>query len=173
MSYFWSRGGKVGSMALSRSEQASLHRALLVGDPTDGGAVPAGAEVVVGSGAALAALEPVVDLLVDTIGGDSLLHLVERVRQGGRASLVGYTTGEGVPFDLPRLLFFDVRLLPLNFMSWEARAGAALTRAAEEEAARGTFAPVIRTFQLERVQEAVLTLEGGRADGRVVLLPNG
>src|SRR5439155_3368517 len=106
--------------------------------------LPAGAEVVVGSGAALAAIEPVVDLLVDMIDGDSLLHLVERVRPGGRASLVGYTTGEGVPFDLPRLFVLDVRLLPVNFMSWEARAGAALARAAEEEPARGTFAPVIR-----------------------------
>jgi NADPH:quinone reductase-like Zn-dependent oxidoreductase len=163
--------GAVGSLAVGLALRAGAEVVGIVSRDDRRSAVPAGADVVVGSGAALGALEPV-DLLVDTIGGDSLLHLVERVRPGGRASLVGYTTGEVVPVDLPRLLFFDVRLLPVNVMTWEARAGDALARAAAEEAARGTYAPVVRTFPLERAQEAVQTLEGGRADGRVVLVPD-
>jgi hypothetical protein len=56
-------------------------------------------------------------------------------------------------------------------MSWEERIGDTLARAAEQEAARGTFAPVITTFPLECVQEAVRLLDGGRADSRVLLVP--
>jgi hypothetical protein len=77
-----------------------------------------------------------------------------------------------VTFDLRRLLFFDVRLLPVNVMSWSETEGEALEQAAHDAVGRmGSHYPVI-SFPLERVREAADALAGGRARGRVVLVPH-
>ena len=164
--------GAVGRLAV---ELALTHGAGevigMVGSEQNRESVPAGATVTVGLNETIEALRTPADLLVDTIGGPVLPRLIEHIRPGGRASLVGYTKGEEVTFNLPRLLFFDVRLLPVNVMSWSQTEGEALEQAALDAMGKMSAQSVI-AFPLEQVREAAEALAGGTARGRVVLLPN-
>jgi NADPH2:quinone reductase len=111
-----------------------------------------------------------VDLLVDTVGGPALADLVGVVRPGGRIVLVGYTAGTEATFRLPALIDADVRLLPFNLMRWNERlldVGARLL----DELRRGEVDLKVTTFPLRDVGTAIDALRGGRANGRIAVVP--
>jgi NADPH:quinone reductase len=165
--------GAVGRLAVELAVEHGAGEVIgMVGAEQRRDAVPADAVATVGLEETIEALQTPADLLIDTIGGPVLPRLIEHVRPGGRASLVGYTKGEQVTFDLPRLLFFDVRLLPVNVMSWSQTDGEALEQAAHDALGRMSSDYPVISFPLARVREAADTLAGGTARGRVVLVPN-
>ena len=60
------------------------------------------------------------DVLIDTVGGEGVADLIQCVRPGGRAVLVGHTAGRTCPLDLPSWLLSDVRLIPVNTVTAES-----------------------------------------------------
>ena len=138
-----------------------------------------GAEVAVVDNASFAAAEridvepeagpPAFDLLVDAVGGPSLAGLLARVVPGGRAVLVGYTSGQRVELDLAELMQRDVRLLPLNMLRRAAEARAAvpelLARLADNR-----LRLALRPFALAEAAEAMDWIAQRGHRGRAVLL---
>ena len=108
------------------------------------------------------------DLLVDAVGGPSLVKLLTRLVPGGRAVLVGYTAGRRVELDLAELMQRDVRLLPLNMLRREAEARAAapelLARLAD-----GRLRLSLRTFALSQAAQAMTWIAQRGHRGRAVL----
>ena len=165
-------GGAVGSVVVQLALAARASEVIaLVSREERRSAVPTGATVAVGPDEAAGALETSVDLLVDTVGGELLPELIERVRPGGRACLIGYTAGEDVAFNLPRLLFADVRLLPVNLIHWRRKMGDRLQALAVDQLQQKKLAIPVQSFALADVADAVRTLRSGRATGSVVLVP--
>jgi NADPH:quinone reductase-like Zn-dependent oxidoreductase len=163
--------GSVGAMAAHLALRGGAGSVLgVISSEARRTGVPEGVEVIIGPDDA-AAIEPPADLLVDTVGGDSLLAVLPRVRPGGRAAVVGYTKGESVSIDLPSFMYADVSLLPVNGMRWRALARDSLAAAARAEVIRGDFPRRVETYPLARASEAFAAVADNRARGRVVLLP--
>ncbi|MET9382092.1 zinc-binding alcohol dehydrogenase family protein [Streptomyces sp. NPDC002928] len=112
--------GAVGSIAVQLAAQAGAHVLALVRDEAKAAAVPAAAhEILIGQGPdtlARAADSGGIDILLDTVGGDTLPTFLTAMRPGGRAVLIGYVAGKTLSIDLPSLLARDVTLLPMNMV---------------------------------------------------------
>ena len=108
------------------------------------------------------------DLLVDAVGGPSLVKRLTRLVPGGRAVLVGYTAGRRDELDLAELMQRDDRLLPLNMLRREAEARAAapelLARLAD-----GRLRLSLRTFALSQAAQAMTWIAQRGHRGRAVL----
>jgi NADPH:quinone reductase len=155
--------GAVGSLVLQLALQHGAGGAVAwVRSPEKGVGLPDGVEAAVPG-------EPVepVDLLVDTVGGSLLPSLLESVRPGGRAVLVGYTAGTEVCFSLPRLMAADVSLLPLNMMRRRLPRG--LEAELVAEVAAGRLAVAVEAILPDGVEHAVERLARGAVSGRVVI----
>lgn len=165
--------GCVGSLAvqlaLARGASAVVGAVGREGRRRD---VPSGARAVLDRAEAAACLNGCADLLIDTVGGRHLSMFLELVRPGGRACLVGYTAGTALEIDLPRLLVADVRLLPVNSMTWREHMGPALRTAAIAELRKERFQIRVETYELSDAPAALEQLRGGRARGRVILVPD-
>jgi NADPH:quinone reductase-like Zn-dependent oxidoreductase len=133
-------------------------------DPSRAPAIPPGAEVLEPGGS----FEPV-DLLFDTVGGTLLPNLLlEGVKPGGRAVLVGYAAGEQLTLPLPLLMAADVRLLPMNLI----RRGSGLEDVAArllDDIVRGDLQLPLTVLPLEAIGEALDRIRAGTATGRVAL----
>jgi NADPH:quinone reductase len=166
--------GAVGSVAVQLAIRGGAAQVIgIVSSAERMDAVPPGAVGVVRSDRGAASIvrgEEGVGLLVDTVGGPALPDLVGVMRPGGRIVLVGYTAGNEVTFRLPALIDADVRLLPLNLMRWNERlldVGSRLL----DELRRGDLRLAVTEFPLRALGEAIETLRGGRANGRIAVLP--
>lgn len=166
--------GAVGSLATQFALLAGAAEVIAVVPREDQVALlPPGTRPVVGHGReALATLgeEPVADLLVDTLGGQGLAHLLRLVRPGGRAALVGYTLGASLTLDLPSWLLQEVRLLPVNMIRNDARARELAPRLATRLAA-GELSMTVQPFALTDIAAALGKLREGRIRGRAVVVP--
>ncbi|WP_320783461.1 zinc-binding alcohol dehydrogenase family protein [Streptomyces sp. CRN 30] len=112
--------GGVGSLAVQLAARAKAHVLALVRNERQAAAVPDGAhETLIGSGPealAAAAADGGIDVLLDTVGGDTLPTFLPALRPGSRAVLIGYVAGRTLTLDLPALLARDVTLLPVNMV---------------------------------------------------------
>lgn len=160
-------GGAVGSVAVQLALAGGAGEVIGVeSSEAKAAAIPPGATAVVGGGGIRG-----VDLLVDLVGGDGLAAAVtEWVRPGGRAVLVGYVGGTETAFHLPALLAADVRLLPVNLIRAESRAGE-LAGELLERLRGGELTLNVETYPLARVSDAMERLQRGEATGKVAILP--
>ncbi|MEU3957508.1 zinc-binding dehydrogenase [Streptomyces achromogenes] len=112
--------GGVGSMIVQLAARAGGRVLALVRNEKQAAAVPGTAhEILVGSGPgvlAAAGADGGIDVLLDTVGGDTLPAFLPAMRHGGRAVLIGYVAGKTLSIDLPALLAQDVTLLPMNMV---------------------------------------------------------
>jgi NADPH:quinone reductase len=109
------------------------------------------------------------DLLFDTVGGEHLPRLLlEGVKPGGRAVLVGYAAGEQLTLPLPLLMAADVRLLPMNLI----RRGAGLEDVAAgllDDIVSGELTLPITVLDLDQIGQALDRIRAGTATGRIAL----
>ncbi|GAF48754.1 quinone oxidoreductase family protein [Rhodococcus wratislaviensis] len=166
--------GAVGSMAAQFAQLAGAGEVIgIVPRPDQVELLPAGVRPVVGRGAELAKElgdDPVADVLIDTLGGDSLPPLLERVAPGGRAALIGYTLGTELTLDLPNWLLSDVQILPVNMI----RKGARQAELADELIAKlvaGEVRLAVQQFPLDRIADALQLMREGKVAGRAVVVP--
>jgi NADPH:quinone reductase len=156
--------GAVGSIAMQLAARAGAEVIAITRDPTRAPAIPEGAEVREPGDTGFAA-----DLLFDTVGGEHLPELVlETVKPGGRAVLVGYAAGETLTLPLPLLMAADVRLLPMNLI----RRGAGLEDIAAgllDDIVSGDLTLPITVLDLNEIGEALDRIRAGTATGRVAL----
>jgi NADPH2:quinone reductase len=109
--------GAVGSLCVQLAARAGARVVAVVRDEDAAGAVPDAAhEVLVRPSADEVAANGEVDLLLDTVGGDTVPAFLEAMRPGGRAVLIGYVAGTTLRVDLPALMARDVTLLPMNMV---------------------------------------------------------
>lgn len=112
--------GGVGSLAVQLAARAGAHVVAAVRSEEKAAGVPdAAGEVLVGrdpQALAEACAEDSIDVLVDTVGGDIVPALLNAMRPGGRAVLIGYVAGRTLSVDLPTLLARDVTLVPVNMV---------------------------------------------------------
>ncbi|NKT86650.1 zinc-binding dehydrogenase [Rhodococcus hoagii] len=113
--------------------------------------------------------DPVADVLIDTLGGDALPHLLARVVPGGRAALIGYTsarssrstcrTGCSVMCDPARQ--HDSQDRPPS-------------RARPDMIARlvaGDIRLAVQQFPLDDIADALQLMREGKVAGRAVVVP--
>jgi NADPH:quinone reductase-like Zn-dependent oxidoreductase len=112
--------GGVGSMIVQLAARAGGHVLALVRNEKGVPAVPDAAhEILIGRGPEVLAAVSAnggIDVLLDTVGGDTLPTFLTAMRPGGRAVLIGYVAGKTLSIDLPALLAQDVTLLPMNMV---------------------------------------------------------
>ncbi|HEV7977647.1 quinone oxidoreductase family protein [Amycolatopsis sp.] len=166
--------GAVGSMAAQFALLAGASEVIGVVPREDQAAlVPSGVRAVVGRGPELAAAlgaEPVAEVLIDTLGGDALPPLLERVAPGGRAVLVGYTLGTELRIDLPNWLLSDVAVLPVNMMRRTERQ-AQLAPQLIDRLVAGEVSLAVQRFPLDDIADALRLMRDGKVTGRAVVVP--
>ncbi|MFF5405018.1 zinc-binding alcohol dehydrogenase family protein [Streptomyces misionensis] len=109
--------GAVGSLCVQLAARAGAYVVAVVRDEDAAGAVPDTAhEVLVRPAAAEVTVEGEADVLLDTVGGDTVPSFLGAMRPGGRAVLIGYVAGTTLRVDLPTLMSRDVALLPMNMV---------------------------------------------------------
>ncbi|MFM1722818.1 zinc-binding dehydrogenase [Rhodococcus sp. PAM 2766] len=166
--------GAVGAMAAQFALLAGASEVIGVVPREDQAAlVPEGVRAIVGRDAEVAEAlgpEPVADVLIDTLGGDALPHLLARVVPGGRAALIGYTLGTQLTIDLPNWLLSDVAILPVNMIRKTARQA----ELAPELIARlvaGDIRLAVQQFPLDDIADALQLMREGKVTGRAVVVP--
>lgn len=166
--------GAVGSMAAQFALLAGAAEVIGVVPREDQARLlPDGVRPVVGRGAQLAdalGSDPVADVLIDTLGGDSLPHLLARVVPGGRAALIGYTLGTDLTIDLPNWLLSDVAILPVNMIRRTERQ-AELAPALIDRLVAGEIHLAVQAFPLDDIADALQAMREGRVAGRAVVTP--
>ncbi|QLJ02611.1 zinc-binding alcohol dehydrogenase family protein [Streptomyces sp. NEAU-sy36] len=109
--------GAVGSLCVQLAARAGAYVVAVVRDEDAAGAVPDAAhEVLVRPAGAEVTVEGEADVLLDTVGGDTVPGFLGAMRPGGRAVLIGYVAGTTLRVDLPTLMSRDVALLPMNMV---------------------------------------------------------
>ncbi|CAG7579946.1 quinone oxidoreductase family protein [Rhodococcus opacus] len=165
--------GAVGSMAAQFALLAGADVIGVVPRADQVPLVPNGVRPVVGRGRELADTlgpDPVADVLVDTLGGDSLPYLLERVVPGGRAALIGYTLGTELTIDLPNWLLKDVQMLPVNMIRKSARQ-AELAADLIRRLVDGEIGMAVQEFPLDDIAFALQMMREGKVAGRAVVVP--
>ncbi|MEU6393574.1 zinc-binding dehydrogenase [Streptomyces sp. NPDC046939] len=112
-------GPGTSSRAVQPAARAGAHVLAAVRSQKKTAAVPAAAhEILVGDAAQAGATgaQGGVDVLLDSVGGDTVPTLLPAVRPGGRVVLIGYVAGTTLSVDLPALLAKDIALLPVNMV---------------------------------------------------------
>jgi NADPH:quinone reductase-like Zn-dependent oxidoreductase len=143
----------------------------LVRDENKAASVPPAAhEILIGSGReslTAAAADGGIDVLLDTIGGDTLPTFLPAMRPGGRAVLIGYVAGKTLTLDLPSFLAHDIRLLPLNMVRRPVPDEVfhrLLTGLTERRLILNTT-----TYPFARIAEALEARTGGKVSGTVAV----
>jgi NADPH2:quinone reductase len=114
-----------------------------------------------------------VDLVLDPVGGDRFTDSLRSLAEGGRLVVVGFTGGSIPEVKVNRLLLNNTEVIGAGWGAY-AMPKPALNReigeALDALIADGFVRPVVGPrFPLERAAEALLTLEGRTAVGKVVL----
>lgn len=166
--------GAVGSMAAQFALLAGASEVIGVVPREDQVALlPEGVRPIVGRGQQVAEAlgpDPVAEVLIDTLGGDALPHLLARVVPGGRAALIGYTLGTQLTIDLPNWLLSDVAILPVNMIRKTARQA----ELAPDMIARliaGDIRLAVQQFPLADIADALQLMREGKVAGRAVVVP--
>lgn len=166
--------GAVGSMAAQFALLAGASEVIGVVPREDQVALlPEGVTPIVGRGAEVAEAlgpDPVAEVLIDTLGGDALPHLLGRVVPGGRAALIGYTLGTQLTIDLPNWLLSDVAILPVNMIRKTARQ-AELAPELISRLVAGDIGLAVQQFPLDDIADALQLMREGKVAGRAVVVP--
>jgi len=165
--------GAVGSVTVQLALDAGAEVVAAVSSEAAARDLPDGVEVLVldGSGAGPGTPPEPADVLVDPVGGPVLEQLLQAVRPGGRAVLVGYVAGTEVRLDLPAFVQRDVSLLPLNMIRRESQGRAAVPELLER-LGDGRIQIPTTSFGLSEVGDALDWLGRRGRRGRAVLLPD-
>ena len=155
--------GAVGSIAVQLAREQRARVCAVVTDAAQAARTPPGIEALPIEG-----LDPLADVLVDTVGGATLVAALRGVAAGGRAVLVGYTGGTAVQLNLPKLMQRDVALLPLNMLRREA-AGREAAPALLERIADGRLTLDVKPFALHEAATALAWIATRGHLGRAVL----
>lgn len=164
--------GAVGSVACQLARQAGAEVLGVVGSADRVGHLDDGVQpIVVERGAPRVPEGLQADLLVDTVGGETLAAVLASIVAGGRAVLVGYLGGSRLALDLTQFIQRDVSLLPLNMLRRE-RAGRAAAPKLLERIAKGELRVERRAFGFAKAADALEWLGSPEHRGRAVLLWN-
>jgi NADPH2:quinone reductase len=155
--------GAVGSIAVQLARDAGAQVRALCVDSDSVARLPPDVEAVFAD-----QVQADADLLIDTVGGDTLPRALRGVMAGGRAVLVGYAGGTQVRLDLPELLQRDISLLPLNMFRREA-AGRVAAPALLERLAQGRLQLAVQEFPLAEAARAMEWIAQRGHHGRAVL----
>jgi NADPH2:quinone reductase len=155
--------GAVGSIAVQLARDAGAEVRAFCVDAGAAARLPRDVEAVFAD-----ELEADADLLIDTVGGETLPRALRGVVPGGRAVLVGYAGGTNVQLDLPELLQRDIALLPLNMFRREA-AGRAAAPVLLERLAQGRLRLAVQEFPLADAARAMEWIAQRGHHGRAVL----
>ncbi|HEV8631838.1 MAG TPA: NAD(P)H-quinone oxidoreductase [Thermoanaerobaculia bacterium] len=115
-----------------------------------------------------------VDLVLDLVGGEGLVHHLDALRDGGRLVQVGLLGGARATLDLSRFMRRRLRLigsvLRARSRAEKAALVAAFTAFALPRLANGRLRPVVdRVLPFARIADAYAELEAGGVLGKIVL----
>lgn len=109
--------GAVGSLTVQMAARVGGHVIALVRNEKEAAAVPsAAAEIIADRDTEVLLDGGGIDVVLDTVGGDTVPALLPAVNPGGRIVMIGYVAGRTLTVDLPTLLAADVSLLPMNMV---------------------------------------------------------
>jgi len=116
-----------------------------------------------------------VDLVVDPVGGDLAEPALRALGDGGRYLVIGFASGTIPSLPLNQVLLRNRAVLGVDWGAWAMAHGdaqAALLTELVAMAAEARLDPVApTTFGLAQVAEALRSLTGRRAVGKVALVP--
>ncbi|MET8720150.1 quinone oxidoreductase family protein [Streptomyces misionensis] len=161
--------GAVGSLCVQLAARAGAYVVAVVRDGDAAGAVPDAAhEVLVRPAAAEVTVEGEADVLLDTVGGDTVPSFLGAMRPGGRAVLIGYVAGTTLRVDLPTLMSRDIALLPMNMVRRHVPAEVFDRLLRDLTEGRLTLRTTALSFA--RMAEAVETRRKGGGRGAIAVL---
>ncbi|MEW2289285.1 zinc-binding alcohol dehydrogenase family protein [Streptomyces sp. NPDC047841] len=161
--------GAVGSLCVQLAARAGAYVVAAVRDEGAAGAVLDTAhEVLVRPAAEDIAIDGEVDVLLDTVGGDTVPGFLSAMRPGGRAVLIGYVAGTTLRVDLPTLMSRDVALLPMNMVRRAVPAEVFDRLLRDLTEGRLTLRTTVLPFA--RIAEAVETRRKGGGRGTLAVL---
>jgi NADPH:quinone reductase len=114
-----------------------------------------------------------VDLVLDPVGGDRFTDSLRSLREGGRLVVVGFTGGSIPEVKVNRLLLRNTEVIGAGWGAYvmgkpdlNREIGAAINRMVDD----GIVVPVVGgRFPMERLADALKTLDERRATGKIVL----
>nr|WP_240449004.1 zinc-binding alcohol dehydrogenase family protein [Streptomyces harenosi] len=161
--------GAVGSLCVQLAARAGAHVVAVVRDEGAAGAVPDAAhEVLVRPTCDEAAGKGEADVLLDTVGGNTVPDFLQAMRPGGRAVLIGYVAGTTLRVDLPALMARDIALLPVNMV--RRHVPAEVFDRLLGDLTGGRLALRTTALPFERIAEAVETRRKGGGRGTLAVL---
>ena len=114
-----------------------------------------------------------VDIVVDPVGGDRFTDSLRSLAPGGRLLVIGFTGGEIPTVKVNRLLLNNVDVVGVGWGAWTMRHPGYLQQQWAELlpllASGRVSPPDPMVFPLERAGEAIASLEGRAARGKVVV----
>ncbi|MFD8276978.1 quinone oxidoreductase family protein [Streptomyces flaveolus] len=161
--------GAVGSLCVQLAARAGAHVVAVVRNEDAAGAVPDAAhEVLVRPVAEEVAGKGGTDVLLDTVGGDTVPAFLEAMRPGGRVVLIGYVAGTTLRVELPALMARDVTLLPMNMV--RRHVPAEVFDRLLRDLTEGRLTLRTTALPFARIAEAVETRRGGGGRGTLAVL---
>jgi NADPH2:quinone reductase len=114
-----------------------------------------------------------VELVLDPVGGERFTDSLRSLREGGRIVVVGFTGGSIPEVKVNRLLLGNTEVIGAGWGAY-AMPKPALCReigaALDPLIAQGFVRPIVgERFPLEQAREALETIDGRRATGKIVL----
>jgi NADPH2:quinone reductase len=114
-----------------------------------------------------------VDLVLDPVGGDRFTDSIRSLREEGRVVVVGFTGGSIPEVKVNRLLLNNTEVIGAGWGAYilsKPEVNRQIGAAVEELIAGGAVRPIIgQRFPLDRAAEALKTIDGRGALGKVVL----
>ena len=114
-----------------------------------------------------------VDLVLDPVGGDRFTDSIRSLREEGRVVVVGFTGGSIPEVKVNRLLLNNTEVIGAGwgaYMMSKPDMNREIGAAVDELIAGGAVRPIVsRRFPLDRAAEALKTIDGRGALGKVVL----
>jgi NADPH:quinone reductase len=158
--------GAVGRLAVQLAGEAGAEVVGVVGRPAKLAHVPAPASAVLVTDAAeLAGF----DVLIDTVGGHPFEVAMSKLRDGGRAAVIGYAAGRHIDMDLQRFIFANAALLPVNLL----QRGPGLIAVGDALLARlslGELSLPVRRVGPDGLARAAAALRSGEIVGKLALV---
>jgi NADPH2:quinone reductase len=175
--------GGVGTASIQVAKAFGAGRVIAVTSTPEKGevATAAGAdEVVLSDGfkdavKALPSLGGGVDIVVDPVGGDRFTDSLRCLKEDGRLLVIGFTAGEIPTVQVNRLLLNNISVVGVGWGAYVLKRQGYVRQqwdALLPHIASGVIDPPVgATFTLDNAADALLTLDGRRATGKVLLTP--
>ncbi|NMO03427.1 NADPH:quinone oxidoreductase family protein [Gordonia sp. TBRC 11910] len=168
--------GGIGTSATQVAKAFGAGRVIAVVSTDEKGAIAlaAGAdEFVLADGFREAVGNASVDIVVDPVGGDRFTDSLRTLREHGRLLVIGFTAGDIPTVKVNRLLLNNVSVTGVGWGAYALSRPGHIAKewaAMEEHLSSGALKPIVGpTFPLEKATEALQSLEGRSATGKVVL----